>query len=281
MGTDKLNQNDRVLIAFRLSLGEWVLHFVSFGMKWNSSLYDSAHDFVSRYGEGLLPYLSPQPGEMILDLGCGTADLTKQISDAGATVIGVDNAPEMIERAKSKYPELDLRVRDGRDLNLNIQFDAIFSNAVLHWIPEKEVVIQQMYSHLKQGGRIAVEFGGKGNNKAMLAMLRTVLDEREYPENAAINFWYYPSIAEYAGELESAGFRVVLAEHFDRLTPLKGVNGIKEWFYMFGESFFEGVPEPVKEDILNEVQERLAPTNLVEGVWSADYKRIRIVAVKE
>lgn len=250
-------------------------------MKWNSSLYDSSHDFVSRYGEGILGYLNPQPGERILDLGCGTGDLTKSIADAGAAVIGVDSSSEMISRAREKFSEIDFRISDARDLKLNIIFDAIFSNAVLHWIPDQDKIAQQMFTHLRPGGRIAVEFGGKGNNEVMLAALRSVFEERGYKTNASINFWFYPSIAEYSAILERHGFRVVLMEHFDRPTPLKGVNGVKDWFLMFGERFFSGIPEPVKEDILNEVQNRLESTSLIDGVWTADYKRIRAVAIKE
>jgi trans-aconitate methyltransferase len=250
-------------------------------MKWNSTLYDKSHDFVSRYGEGLLSYLNPQPGEKILDLGCGTGDLTQKIFQAGAEVTGVDSSTEMIEQAQSKFPEIQFRCMDARELKFNILFDAIFSNAVLHWIPEKEKVITAMHAHLKKDGRLVVEFGGKGNNQQMLKSLRDVFKERGYHQNAAVDFWYYPSIGAYASELEKLNFRVVHAEHFDRVTPLKGDEGMKQWFLMFGAYFFAGISDLEKEDILNEVQRRLMPTHFINGVWNADYKRLRIVALKQ
>ena len=249
-------------------------------MKWNSTLYDKSHDFVSKYGAGLLPYLNPKLEETILDLGCGTGDLTHEISLSGAKVIGVDSSAEMIKTAKSKFPEIEFHQTDAKELKFETPFDAIFSNAVLHWIPEKEKVIERMYSQLKEGGRIVVEFGGKGNNEKMLKTLRDVFTKRGYSDNAKVDFWYYPSIGEYAMELEKANFRVIHAEHFDRITPLKGEQGIRNWFQMFGDYLFAGISESVKESVLNEVQNELEKTHLINGVWHADYKRIRVIATK-
>jgi trans-aconitate methyltransferase len=250
-------------------------------MKWNTTLYDKSHDFVSKYGEGILSYLNPKSGETILDLGCGTGDLTKEIFLKGARVIGTDSSADMITKAKSKFPEIEFYQMDARSLKLGLQFDAIFSNAVLHWIPEKEIVIGKMYTHLRDNGRIVLEFGGKGNNQQMLKALRDVFVKRGYADNAKIDFWYYPSIGEYATELEKQNFRVLHAEHFDRITPLKGNQGIKDWFLMFGDYFFVDISNEEKDDILNEVQDKLKATHFIDGVWNADYKRIRIVAVKE
>lgn len=219
-------------------------------MKWNSKLYDQSHDFVAKYGEGILSYLQSKTHETILDLGCGTGDLTKQIYNTGAKVIGVDNSGEMIEQAKTKFPQIEFFQMDAKALKLDVAFDAIFSNAVLHWIPEKEIVIKNMYSVLKPGGRIVLEFGGKGNNELMLKELRHSFLQRGYIKNAEIDFWYYPSIAEYATELEMRNFRVTHAEHFDRFTPLKSNSGIKDWFTMFGENFFTGISKNEKENIL-------------------------------
>jgi trans-aconitate methyltransferase len=249
-------------------------------MKWNAALYDKSHDFVSKYGEGILSYLNPKPSEIILDLGCGTGDLTKEISLSGAKVIGVDSSADMIAKAKTKFPEIEFYQMDGRELKLDTLVDAIFSNAVLHWIPEKEMVIKKMYSLLNDNGRIVLEFGGKGNNQQMLKALREVFIKRGYVDNAKIDFWYYPSIGEYSTELEKQNFRVIHAEHFDRVTPLKTNQGIKDWFFMFGDNFFPGIPGAEKDDMLNEVQDKLKATHFTDGIWNADYKRIRIVAVK-
>ncbi len=250
-------------------------------MKWNSALYDNSHDFVSKFGQGILSYLNPKSNECILDLGCGTGDLTKEISLTNARVIGVDSSAEMISKAKSKFPEIEFYEMDARQLQFDMRFDAIFSNAVLHWIPEKEIIIEKIYSHLKDNGRLVVEFGGKGNNQQLIKALNEVFIEKGYLENAKINFWYFPSIGEYTTELEKQKFRVVHAEHFDRQTPLKGENGIKDWFTMFGDNLFVGISESEKENILEEVQSKLRATHLIDGIWYADYKRIRAIAIKE
>ncbi len=250
-------------------------------MKWNATLYDNSHDFVSKYGEGIRSYLQPKHGETILDLGCGTGDLTHKIFLSGAKVIGVDASAEMIDEAKSKFPAVEFHCMDATALQFDIKFDAIFSNAVLHWIPEKEKVIESMNSCLKEEGRIVLEFGGKGNVGEMLKALRTSLTKRGLHDNAAVDFWYFPSIGEYSVELEKQGFSVIHAEHFNRPTPLKGKQGMRDWFLMFADYFFEGMSEADMEEILEEVQKNLERTHLKDEVWVADYKRIRIVAVKK
>lgn len=250
-------------------------------MKWNTALYDQSPGFVSKYGEGILSYLQPKAGETILDLGCGTGDLTNEIFLSGAGVIGVDSSASMIHSATAKFPGIRFIQMDARNLQFDLFFDAIFSNAVLHWIPEKEKVTEKMYSLLKPNGRIVLEFGGKGNNQQMLKALRDTFIERGFYKNAEIDFWYFPSIGEYAAELEKQNFSVMQAEYFERATPLKGAAGVKDWFNMFGEYFFVGIPEMEKDDILNEVQHKLAPTHYIDGGWYADYKRIRIIAVKQ
>ena len=250
-------------------------------MKWNATLYDNSHDFVSKYGEGIFSYLQPKAEEKILDLGCGTGDLTHKIFLSGAKVIGVDASAEMIDEAKSKFPEVEFYCMDATALQFDIKFDAIFSNAVLHWIPEKEKVIESMNACLKEDGRIALEFGGKGNVGEMLKALRMSLTKRGFHDNAAVDFWYFPSIGEYTTELEKQGFSVIYAEHFNRPTPLIGRQGMKDWFLMFADYFFVGISEADKEEILDEVQNDLENTHLQDGIWHADYKRIRIVAVKK
>jgi trans-aconitate methyltransferase len=249
-------------------------------MKWNTELYDKTHSFVSKFGEGILSYLQPAPGETILDLGCGTGDLTEEIFQKGVRVIGVDNSAEMIQAAKTKFPFIEFLQADARIMTFETRFDAIFSNAVLHWIKEKELVIRQMNLLLKENGRIVLEFGGKGNIQQMENAMRAVLRKRSFYDNANLDFWYFPSIGEYATELEKQGFRVVHAEHFDRNTPLKGERGMKDWFMMFGINFLNGIPETEIEDILEDADNILKPTHYRDGIWNADYKRIRIVAIK-
>ncbi len=250
-------------------------------MNWNTALYDNSHNFVSKFGQGILSHLNPGPDQRILDLGCGTGDLAKEISLTGAEVVGVDSSIQMIQAAKSKFPEMKFYQMDARALAFGTPFDAIFSNAVLHWIPEKELVINSLRSVLKENGRLVVEFGGKGNVQFMLKALAETFIEKGYSRIPCIDFWYFPSIGEYASELEKQKFRVIHAEHFDRQTPLEGADGIKNWFRMFGDPLFVGIPEPEKEIILEEVQNKLRPTHFINGTWYADYKRIRAIAVKK
>lgn len=248
---------------------------------WNTQLYDNTHDFVAKFGEGIFSWLQPKEGEHILDLGCGTGDLTKMIQDAGANVIGVDSSAEMIAAAKTKFSSVNFQQADARTLPFENAFEAIFSNAVLHWVPEKEKVIERMYKSLKKGGRIVVEFGGKDNIQQMWTALKNNLEKHGNTKNANIAFWYFPSIGTYTTLLEKQGFRVIQAEHFDRPTLLKGNNGMIDWFLMFTDNFFLDVPPTIKAQILEETQAYLKATHFKDGDWYADYKRIRIVAVKE
>ncbi len=250
-------------------------------MKWNSEFYDKSHDFVSKHGKGVFEYLKPEKHETILDLGCGTGDLTFEIFKCCRKVIGIDSSEEMIAAARSKFPEIEFERMDAQHLEYKNVFDAIFSNAVLHWVADQKTAIRGMYEALRPGGRIILEFGGKGNNEQMLGSLRRSFNNRGLYDNANIDFWYYPSIGEYSSQLEMHNFRVVHAEHFDRFTELKGNQGIKDWFQMFGEKFFSGISAPLRDEILDDVQDDLTETHNVNGKWHADYKRIRVVAVKE
>lgn len=251
-------------------------------MKWNAELYDSKHAFVSQYGESVLALLDVKPGERILDLGCGTGDLTKQIQEQGAEAVAIDASAEMIAKSKDKYPELNFSTADAANFHFDEPFDAVFTNAVLHWIHDADGVIKSVYNALKPAGRFVGEFGGKGNNQLMLAAASTVLKKHGYIEGNIILPWYFPSTAEYATRLEAGGFRVTFATHFDRPTPLQdGREGIGKWFNMFGSALFQKIPAAELPQILNEITGLLQSTNEVDGQWYADYKRLRFVAVKE
>ena len=249
--------------------------------QWNPQLYNDKHAFVYDYGASLVELLNPQKHERILDLGCGSGQLTASIQKSAKEVIGIDKSPAMIQDAKAKFADINFQVADAADFHFEEKFDAIFSNATLHWVLEVEKAIDCMYQNLNPNGRIVVEFGGKDNIKHLFQALRNALRKRGYIENAAINPWYYPSIATYATKLEKAGFRVVRAEHYDRWTPLVGETGLRDWYVMFTKIFFKGISEVEQAEILQDAQDQLAEKHFKEGVWYADYKRIRIVALKE
>ncbi|MDB5141305.1 MAG: methyltransferase protein [Mucilaginibacter sp.] len=251
-------------------------------MKWNAELYDDKHAFVFQYGESVLDLLDVKPGERILDLGCGTGHLTRNIQESGADVVGIDASPEMIAQAKEKNPEVNFNVANGADFLFDEPFDAVFSNATLHWIHEQDSLIQCVYNSLKPGGRFVAEFGGKGNMEKMIAATQQVLKQHGYDRLAQTQPWYFPSIGEYTSKLESHGFRVTFAVHFDRKTPLQdGDKGVAKWLAMFGSQFLEGIAESKKQEMLNEITTLLEPYYNEGGQWYADYKRLRFVAIKE
>jgi trans-aconitate methyltransferase len=251
-------------------------------MKWNANLYDDKHSFVFQYGESVLELLAVKPGERILDLGCGTGHLTQKIHEQGAEVIGIDASPEMVSQAKKNYPELDFGVANGANFSFDVPFNAVFTNATLHWIHDADGVIKSVYKALKSGGRFVGEFGGKGNNQLMMAAAATVLKKHGYVKDNFVIPWYYPSTAEYATKLEAGGFRVTFVTHFDRPTLLQdGRDGMIKWFNMFGSSIFGQIPADEQSQILNEITDLLQPTSEIDGQWYADYKRLRFIAIKE
>ncbi|ASZ14914.1 methyltransferase domain-containing protein [Chitinophaga pendula] len=245
---------------------------------WNATLYKEKHSFVFEYGNSLLEWLQPLAGEQILDLGCGTGELTAKLADAGALVTGLDNDGEMIASARAQYPGLDLVVADAAGFSLPGVYDAVFSNAALHWMPDARAVIAGMYRHLKPGGRLILEMGAKGNVGGILHALEKVMALHGYEYQA---FWYFPSLSEYSTLLEEAGFVVRKAYFFDRPTVLSDPeNGIVEWLRMFGERIFSDVPVEKQEVILRETQQLLYDTHYKDGKWYADYVRLRVHAEK-
>ena len=139
---------------------------------WNANLYDDKHSFVAKYGEDVVQLLAPKTGERILDIGCGTGYLTNLIAQAGARVVGIDNSASMIERAQAVYPDLDLRVLSATNFSFGTPFDAVFSNAVLHWVLEKDAAVDCIADALRPGGRLVLEMGGKGNVEEIVVATR-------------------------------------------------------------------------------------------------------------
>ena len=251
-------------------------------MKWNAELYDDKHAFVFQYGESVLELLEVKPGERILDLGCGTGHLTNEIKKLGADVTGIDASADMIARATEAYPDVNFEVADATDFHFDEKFDAVFSNATLHWIHKADEAIQCVNDTLKPGGRFVAEFGGKDNMKYMVAATQQVLAKYGYLDLSARKVWYFPSIGEYTSKLEAHGFRVTFAIHFDRPTLLQdGRAGVSKWLSMFGNTFFEGIEETEKKQIIEEVTDLLEPDYKDNGDWYADYKRLRFIAIKE
>ena len=243
----------------------------------NAGLYEARHSFVWNYGADMLPLLAPSPGERILDLGCGPGQLTAKIAEAGAQVVGIDASPEMIGQARQNYPQLTFKLADATRFAFEGEpFDAVFSNAVLHWVLDAEAAVRNIAAALKPGGRFVAEFGGKRNVGALLRAAEVVLERHGL---AYRNPWYFPSIGEYALLLERHGFEVSAAWHFDRMTPLdEGDDAMRDWIATFGGGVLAPAPKADRSALTREMEEILRPELFRDGRWYMDYVRIRVQA---
>ena len=248
--------------------------------KWNAALYDEKHSFVWKMAAGLLDLLDAKPGERILDIGCGTGHLTAQIAATGAQVTGVDRSPDMIQQARSEHPSLTFEVMDARELSFPDKFDAIFSNATLHWITDPEPAVASVTSVLKPGGRFVAEFGGKGNVEGVMNALRLAWQNLGQPQPFP-SPWYYPTIAEYSTLLERHSLEVTYALLFDRPTPLEdGENGLRTWLNMFGGSLVSKLPAGHGDKLISDTIREARPRLFRNGHWTLDYRRLRLLARK-
>ena len=285
--------------------------------QWNAAEYDAKHAFVYEKAKGLLELLAPRPGERILDLGCGTGALTAEIAARGAEVLGVDRSEEMIAEARRKFPALPFQLLDARELRAKFGqidprgragpagetgranqindadrlaeagevahrgFDAVFSNAVLHWIPEAGEVIAGVAWVLKPGGRFVAEFGGRGNIQKLVWGFQRAFAALGVPPPEGVSPWFYPSVAEYAGLLEKHGLEVREASLFDRPTMLEqGERGLENWIRVFRQTFVEKMGEANAERWIREVERQCRSEHFHDGSWVLDYRRLRIAAWK-
>ena len=240
--------------------------------QWSPADYQRHAAFVPALGASILARLDPKAGERILDLGCGDGVLTAQISAAGALVTGVDASPDMVQAAAARG--VDARLVDARNLPFRGEFDAVFSNAVLHWIPDADGVLAGVAAALRPGGRFVAEFGGHTNVAAIAVAIRAVFGRHGVGYASP---WYYPTPDEYRARLEAHGFVVRDVRLFPRPTPLP--TGMAGWLRTFRVSQFEGVPAGLAQQIEDEIVELLRPSLCdSEGNWTADYVRLQVVA---
>ena len=233
---------------------------------WDVERYEAGHSYVWNFGRGLVEWLNPQPGERILDAGCGAGRLSAEIAATGATVFGVDSAPSMVAQARLNYPKarytnLEFGLADLTAFTAAQSFDAVFSNAVLHWVRPPAEAAKRLAAALRPGGRFVAEFGGHGN----VARVQAALGEHRYP-------WFFPSIVEYGGILESVGLELVQAMLFDRPTRVDGAGGLEDWLQMYIPGLDAGTRRATVET--------LKPDIFIDGGWTLDYRRLRIQARK-
>lgn len=238
--------------------------------KWNAEDYARVGAFVAELGGAALDLLDPQPGERIVDIGCGDGTLTKKIVHRGANVLGIDNSLEMVRAAHANG--IDALVVDASDMHFDTEFDAAFSNAALHWMRDKEAVASGIFRALKSGGRFAGEMGGNGNIKKLREALDEELIIRGYVPPVDASNWY-ASPEEFASVYETAGFEQVDARLIERPTPIE--HGVAEWVTTFRRGWLDraGVPEEERTEIGAAVADRV-------GSNVADYVRLRFIMRK-
>ena len=243
---------------------------------WNPTAYARDARFVFDLAGDVVALLAPRVGERILDLGCGEGALSQKFVDSGCEVVGIDASPEMVKAAVAAG--LDARLMDGHSLTFDGEFDAVFSNASLHWMKQPDRVIAGVRRALKKGGRFVGEFGGCGNIAVVMRALRIALDERGLALDDLMP-WYFPTDQEYRRRLEKAAMRV----HECRLVPRRTVlsTDLVTWLRIFARTFTEPLPESERDVFLRDVSAR-CESHLRDpnGQWNVDYVRLRFVATK-
>lgn len=248
--------------------------------QWQAATYDQQFNFVYQLASDLVEDLAPQPGEVVLDLGCGTGILTARIAERGARTIGIDGSADMITRARETFPGLEFHVMDAREIQLAEPVDAVFSNAVLHWIPDVAPVIRGVAAALKPGGRFVLEFGGDRNMERVVAAVDAARRDRGLGL-ARPNPWYNPGAAAFTSLLQAHGLDPVQVRLFERPTPLEGgPDGMRGWLEMFGTPLFLGLDAATRDAVIRDAEERLRPDLWKGDHWTADYRRIRSTALR-
>lgn len=248
-------------------------HVPSAGQCWNAHDYAIDAGFVPLLGGAVARLLDPQRGERILDLGCGDGVLSFDLALSGAHVTGVDASPELVGAARARG--IAAQVMDAHAMTFDRQFDAVFSNAALHWMREPDRVIEGVRRALAPGGRFVAEMGGHGNVAAITSALQAALASNGHAVPAFP--WYFPTADAYADRLRAHGFRVRYIECLPRPTVLP--TGMQGWLRTFASPFLVGVAADQRQRVLDDAVALLAPTQRDgRGQWSADYVRLRFDA---
>jgi len=243
---------------------------------WNAARYARTARFVSDLGMPVVALLAPRPGERILDLGCGDGALTEKLVAIGARVTGIDSAADFIDAARRRG--LDARLMDAQALALDETFDAVFSNAALHWVRDQDAVMRGVFAVLRPGGRFVAEMGGVGNVETIAAAVMAALRRRGIDPLPLVP-WVFPGVAEQTARLERHGFTVLSMDLIPRPTTLPGP--LDDWLDNFAGTFLNAVPPADRAALKREVADALAPQlKAGAGHWVADYVRLRFAALR-
>jgi SAM-dependent methyltransferase len=250
----------------------------SSSQNWSAAGYAANAHFVPALGQPVLDLLQPRAGERILDLGCGDGVLTEKLVAFGAHVVGVDNSPDMVAAARQRG--LDARMMDARALAFENEFDAVFSNAVLHWVKDDpDAPLRGAFRALVPGGRFVGELGGHACVGAITVALLSALERRGVSDAASWIPWYFPTVEEYELRLRRAGFVPRSVQLIPRPTPLP--TGMRGWLETFANPLCAALPANERDSFLDEVTARLKPVLCdSQGRWTADYTRLRFAAIK-
>jgi SAM-dependent methyltransferase len=242
--------------------------------RWEPQRYATDARYVAELGAPVLELLAPKPGERILDLGCGDGALAEKLVQAGASVVGVDASEEMARAARARG--IDARTVSAYELPFEREFDAVFSNAALHWMLDADAAISRVARALKPGGRFVAEMGGHGCCAAIVVAISAVLARRG-SDARTLNPWYFPTAEDYRARLERAGFEVGYIALIPRPTPLPA--GIEGFLDVFAQNFFREFKPEERTRAKSEVADLLRPV-LCDGAgrWTADYIRLRFAA---
>jgi len=243
---------------------------------WDAKQYQDNASFVSELGSSVLELLNPQHGEVILDLGCGDGSLTEKIAYTVKEVIGIDSSKSMVEATRKRGLNADLL--SGDFISYKNKFDAVFSNALLHWLSDYQAVIKGVHQALKPKGRFVGEFGGQGNISTLVHVMQTVVNKNKTMGDFS-NPWFFPSVDKYKAALEDGGFSVAYIELIPRPTPLK--TGVQEWVKIFANHIISGMPESLESEFLTQTEALARPHLFSESSgWAADYVRLKFHATK-
>ncbi|GMA16404.1 methyltransferase domain-containing protein [Deinococcus metallilatus] len=246
---------------------------------WKAEHYRDRHAFVFEASRDLVSgWLAPQAGESVLDLGCGTGELSAQIARSGARVTGVDASADMIAGARARHPGVTFEVQNAHQPTYRAEFDAVFSNAALHWMRPLPAVFSNLHAALRPGGRLTLEMGGAGNVLEVRKAVERALAELGLP--ALVHPWVFPSPGELATLLETAGFRVERLHRFDRPSVLGGADGFQAWLEGFGQGWLAPLTARERAVVVARAEALARPTLWNGQDWVADYVRLRALATR-